>query len=89
MACRGEPNQGPRQDGKLRAGSQIEPASDVFQGDVVSRFGASRIQLSRGLGIDDFLLTQFCEKRNSHLNLGVRKGIHEQLKAVAIAGHGL
>jgi hypothetical protein len=44
---------------KLLGGSQPEPASDFVQGDVVARFHAGQIQLSRSLGIEDFLLTQF------------------------------
>jgi hypothetical protein len=78
------PDHAPQRGGKQRGGSQAELAPDFFHGDIVARFRTGQIQLSRGLGINDFLLTQFCEKRNGHLNLRVRKGIHERLKAVAI-----
>jgi hypothetical protein len=81
------PDRAPRLGGKRRAGSQPEPAPDFFQGDIVARFRTGQIQLGRGLGIDDFLLTQFRKKRNGHLHLSVRKGIHERLKAVAIGRH--
>ena len=77
----------PRKAGKLPDGSQPEPPPDFLQGDIVARFRPGQIQLGRGLGIDDFLLTQFRKKRNGHLHLSVRKGIHERLKAVAIGGH--
>jgi len=53
----------------------------------VARFRAGKIQLGRSLGIEDFPLTQFRQKRNGHLHLAVRKGIHERLKAVAIGEH--
>ena len=76
----------PRQGGKLLGGSQAEPAPDFLQGDIVAWFGTGLIQLGRGLGIDDFLLTQFRKERNGDLHLSVRKGIHERLKAVAIGG---
>lgn len=103
MACRGETDEGcvdpclddpietpgraPRQAEKLRDGSRPEPASDFVQGDVVARFRAGHVQLGRSLGIKDILLAQFRQKRDGHLHLTVRKGIHERLKAAAIAGH--
>ena len=59
------------------------PAS--LQGDIVAGFRTGQIQLGRSLGIDDLLLTQFRKKRNGHLHLSARKGIHERLKA--IGGH--
>jgi hypothetical protein len=68
----------------FRGGGKAEPASDFLQGDIVARFRTRQIQLAGGPGIDDFLLTQFRKKRNGHLRLSVRKGIHERLKAVAI-----
>src|ERR1017187_9349423 len=72
---------------KLPGGAQAEPAADFLQGDIVARFRAGQIQLGRGLGINDFLLTQCRQERNGDLHLSVRKGIHERLKAVAIGGH--
>src|ERR1022692_2049750 len=77
----------PLQVEKRRGGSQPEPASDFVQGDIVARFRTGQIQLGRSLGIEDFLLTQFRQKRNGHLHLTVRKGIHKRLKAAAIGGH--
>ena len=50
-----------------RAGSQPAPAPEFFQGDIVARFRTGQIQLGRGLGIYDLLLTQFRMKRNGHL----------------------
>src|ERR1035441_677005 len=44
-------------------------------------------EVRRGLDINDFLLSQFRKKRNGHLHLSVRKGIHERLKAIAVGGH--
>ena len=41
------------------------------------------------LGIDDLLLTQLRKKRNGHLQLCLRKRVHERLKAVAVGGHAL
>jgi hypothetical protein len=73
--------------GSLRGVSQPEPASDFFQRDVVAWFRTGQIQLGRGFGIDDFLLTQFRKKRNRHLYLTVRKSVHKRLKAVAVGGH--
>jgi len=81
------PSRAPRQGVKLRGGSRPEPAPDFLQRNIVARFRTGQIQLGRGLGIDDFLLTQFRKKRNSHLHLCVRKGIHQRMKAVAIGGH--
>jgi hypothetical protein len=72
---------------KLRGGSQPEPASDFVQRNVVARFRAGQIQLGHSLGIEDFLLTQFRQKRDGHPHLTVRKGIHKRLKAAAIGGH--
>jgi hypothetical protein len=71
------PDRARRQGGKLRGVSQPEAASDFFQRDVVAWFRTGQIQLGRGFGIDDFLLTQFRKKRNCHLYLTVRKGVHE------------
>jgi hypothetical protein len=71
----------------MLASAQLKPAPDFAQGDVVARFRTGQIQLGRSLGIDDFLLTQFRKKRNSHLHFSVRKGIHERVKTVTIGGH--
>jgi hypothetical protein len=49
--------------GKLRGGSQPKPAPDFLQRDIVARLRTGQIQLGRGLGIDDFPLTEFREKR--------------------------
>ena len=81
------PDRAPRRDGGLRGGSQPKPPPDFLQGDIVARFRTGQIQLGRGLGIDDLLLTQFRQKGNGYLHLTVRKGIYERLKAATIAGH--
>jgi hypothetical protein len=82
----GAPSRAPRQGEKLRGVSQAEPASHFSQGDIVARFRTGLIQLGCGLGIDDFLLTEFGKKRNGHLYLAVWKGIRQRLKAVALGG---
>jgi len=97
MARRGETYQGridPCLDDAIEARqiaysrvSQPEPAPDFLQGYIVTGFRTSHVQLGRGLGIDDFLLAQLRMKRNRHLDLSVRKGIHERLKAIAIGRH--
>src|ERR1019366_3922824 len=81
------PDRALRQGGKLLGGSQAEPAADFLQADIVAWFRTGQIQLGRGLGINDFLLAQLRKKRNGHLHLSVRKGIHERLKGGAIGGH--
>src|ERR1035441_677003 len=65
----------------------VETAAHFLQRDVVAWFRTGQIQLGRGLDINDFLLSQFRKKRNGHLHLSVRKGIHERLKAIAVGGH--
>ncbi|MCW5978893.1 MAG: hypothetical protein KIT09_12485 [Bryobacteraceae bacterium] len=88
-SCLNDTVKAPRQGEKLRGVSQAESASYFFQGDIVARFRAGLIQLGRGLGIDDFLLTEFGKEGNSHLNVAVWEGIHQRLKAVAVGGHTL
>jgi hypothetical protein len=56
------PSHAPRQGEKLRGGSQAEPTSHFFQGDIVAGFRPGLIQLGRCFGIDDLLLTEFARK---------------------------
>jgi hypothetical protein len=61
-----------------------EPAPNLFQGGVVSRFRTSQVKLGRSLAIDNFLLTEFRKKRNGHRYLTIGKSIHARSKTVAV-----
>ena len=61
----------------VRVGSQSRAPADFLERYVLSRFLQGFIKPRSRLGVDEFLVAQLFEERESHWDSSIRKGVHE------------